>query len=46
MPIQWTTYTDTQDNFKGREGYEEKKAKKLVFTFLYDYFDEKLKNSK
>ena len=31
------------DNLKGRRGYEEKKAKKLGFTSLYDYFEDKLK---
>ena len=31
------------DNLKGRSGYEEKKAKKLGFTSLYDYFEDKLK---
>ena len=31
------------NNLKGRRGYEEKKAKKLGFTFLYDYFEDKLK---
>ena len=31
------------DNLKGRRGYEEKKAKKLGFISLYDYFEDKLK---
>ena len=31
------------DILKGRRGYEEKKAKKLCFTSLYDYFEDKLK---
>ncbi len=31
------------NNLKGRRGYEEKKAKKLGFTSLYDYFEDKLK---
>ena len=31
------------DNLRGRRGYEEKKAKKLGFTSLYDYFEDKLK---
>ena len=31
------------DNLKGRRGYEEKKAKKLGFTSLHDYFEDKLK---
>ena len=30
------------DNLKGRIGYEEKKAKKLGYTSLYDYFEDKL----
>ena len=30
------------DNLKGRRGYEEKKAKKLGFTSLHDYFEDKL----
>ena len=34
------------DNLKGRRGYEEKKAKKLGFTSLYDYFEDKLKKQK
>jgi len=35
------------DNLRGRKGYEEKKAKKLGYTSLYDYFEDKLekKNS-
>ena len=31
------------NNLKGRRGYEEKKAKKLGFASLYDYFEDKLK---
>ena len=31
------------NNLKGRRGYEEKKAKKLGFTSLIDYFEDKLK---
>ena len=31
------------NNLKGRRSYEEKKAKKLGFTSLYDYFEDKLK---
>ena len=31
------------DNLKGRRGYEEKKAQKLGFSSLYDYFEDKLK---
>jgi len=31
------------NNLKGRRGYEEKKAKKLGFTSLFDYFEDKLK---
>ena len=31
------------NNLKGRRGYEEKKAKKLGFSSLYDYFEDKLK---
>ena len=34
------------NNLKGRRGYEEKKAKKLGFTSLYDYFEDKLKKQK
>ena len=34
------------DNLKGRRGYEEKKAQKLGFTSLYDYFEDKLKKQK
>ena len=30
------------NNLKGRRGYEEKKAKKLGFISLYDYFEDKL----
>ena len=31
------------NNLKVRRGYEEKKAKKLGFSSLYDYFVDKLK---
>ena len=31
------------NNLKGRRDYEEKKAKKLGFSSLYDYFEDKLK---
>ena len=31
------------NNLKGRRSYEEKKAKKLGFTSLHDYFEDKLK---
>ena len=34
------------DNLKGRRGYEEKRAQKLGFTSLYDYFEDKLKKQK
>ena len=34
------------DNLKGRRGYEEKKAQKLGFSSLYDYFEDKLKKQK
>ena len=34
------------NNLKGRRGYEEKKAKKLGFTSLFDYFEDKLKKQK
>ena len=30
------------DNLRGRKGYEEKKAKKLGYTSIYDYFEDKL----
>ena len=30
------------DNLKGRRGYEEKRASKLGFASLYDYFEDKL----
>ena len=33
------------DNLKGRRGYEKKKAKKLGFVSLYDYYEDKLKNN-
>ena len=34
------------DNLRGRKGYEEKKAKKLGYTSLYDYFEDKLEKKK
>ena len=30
------------ENLKGRKGYEEKKASKLGFASLYDYFEDKI----
>ena len=30
------------DNLKGRKSYEEKKASKLGFASLYDYFEDKI----
>ena len=30
------------DNLKGRKGYEEKRASKLGFTSLYQYFEDKI----
>ena len=30
------------DNLKGRKNYEEKKASKLGFASLYDYFNDKI----
>ena len=30
------------ENLKGRKGYEEKKASKLGFSSLYDYFEDKI----
>ena len=30
------------DSLKGRRGYEEKRASKLGFTSLYDYFEDKI----
>ena len=30
------------DNLKGRRGYEEKRASKLGFASLYDYFEAKI----
>ena len=30
------------DNLKGRRGYEEKRASKLGFASLYDYFKDKI----
>ena len=35
----------TINNLKGRRGYEEKKTKKLGFTSLFDYFEDKLKKN-
>ena len=34
------------ENLKGRRNYEEKKASKLGFTSLYDYFEDKILNEK
>ena len=30
------------DNLKGRRGYEEKRASKLGFACLYEYFEDKI----
>ena len=30
------------NNLKGRKGYEEKRASKLGFATLYDYFEDKI----
>ena len=30
------------ENLKGRKGYEEKRAAKLGFASLYDYFEDKI----
>ena len=30
------------DNLKGRRGYEEKRASRLGFASLYDYFEDKI----
>ena len=30
------------ENLKGRKGYEEKKASKLGFASLYEYFEDKI----
>ena len=30
------------DSLKGRKGYEEKRASKLGFASLYDYFEDKI----
>jgi len=30
------------DNLRGRRGYEEKRASKLGFASLYDYFEDKI----
>ena len=34
------------DNLKGRKNYEEKKASKLGFASLYDYFVDKISKEK
>ena len=34
------------ENLKGRRSYEEKKASKLGFTSLYDYFEDKILKEK
>ena len=38
--------TQIINNLKGRRGYEEKKAKKLGFNSLHEYFEDKLKKQK
>ena len=32
------------ENLKGRKNYEEKRASKLGFASLYDYFEDKISN--
>lgn len=34
------------ENLKGRKNYEEKKASKLGFTSLYNYYEDKILNEK
>jgi hypothetical protein len=34
------------ENLKGRKSYEEKKASKLGFSSLYDYFEDKILKEK
>ena len=34
------------DSLKGRRGYEEKRASKLGFASLYDYFEDKILKEK
>ena len=34
------------DNLKGKRKYEEKKSKKLGYTSLYDYFEDKILQKK
>ena len=34
------------ENLKGRKGYEEKKASKLGFSSLYNYFEDKILKEK
>ena len=34
------------ENLKGRKNYEKKKASKLGFTSLYDYFEDKILKKK
>tara|TARA_B100000902_G_scaffold336331_1_gene336534 strand:- start:55 stop:279 length:225 start_codon:yes stop_codon:yes gene_type:complete len=34
------------ENLKGRRGYEEKKASKLGFSSLYEYFEDKILKEK
>ena len=34
------------ENLKGRKGYEEKKASKLGFSSLYEYFEDKILKKK
>ena len=34
------------ENLKGRRGYEEKRASKLGFASLYEYFEDKISKNK
>ena len=34
------------ENLKGRRGYEEKRATKLGFASLYEYFEDKISKKK
>ena len=34
------------ENLKGRRNYEEKRASKLGFASLYDYFEDKISRNK
>jgi hypothetical protein len=38
--------TQIIDNLKGRRNYEEKKASKLGFSSLYEYFEDKILKEK